>query len=347
MKTFIHIGYPKNFSSSLQAQFFSKHPEILHLGAGTGMHNYSCISPEIESLIEVYLKTAGSYTWNRDKEELRNNLHRTIHEKRHPGHNSVTISSEHLSFKYSNDSIDLESKFERLKYLFEENISFVVIIRNQWELLKSLWREYVRTGFHKTFYDFIETIYQLQDRNLYHDLNYSRTHQIIQAHFPSAAVHFMTFEKYRDKNGLVFNENTPKILSDLSHILEVSPLNLSFDNTNAALSDSVLHDMICSNVLTRHNIGNSLIESAEKHRLETWFNNVLRLDMTENEIFEDIKAKRKLIQNLSKTKRPNNLYDCNPRTFEKIQSYYTQTNKILNDELNLSLPQFYYDFASS
>ena len=203
----------------------------------------------------------------------------------------------------------------------------------------------MRTGFHKSFFDFIETIYQLQDRNLYHDLNYHRTYRVIRTHFPRASVKFMTFETYRDKNGLVFNKNTPKILSDLSDFLEVSKLDFSFENTNAALSNNVLHEMLYSNAITRHNIGNSLIESAEKHRLETWLNNVLKLDKTENEIFEDVKAKRKLIENLSKTERPKNMYGCNPRTFEKIQDYYTQTNKTLNDELNLCLPTCYYDFT--
>ncbi len=50
MSIFLHIGYPKCFSTTLQRNFFSKHPEIFYGGIGIDS-NIDFINEEYKRLM--------------------------------------------------------------------------------------------------------------------------------------------------------------------------------------------------------------------------------------------------------------------------------------------------------
>lgn len=341
MKTFIHIGFPKNFSTSLQTQYFSKHPQLLHLGSGIEK-NYGCLTDEIELLLEVYLKTANTYVFEKDKAHLKNSLSETIQNNINSNHRAVTISSEHLSFSYTNDCLDLETKMERLSFFFDGEVEFIAIIRNQWDLLKSNWKEYVRTGYPENFNYFLNSVYKYQHNNFYHDFNYLRTLHVLKNYFPEAKVWFLPFEEFRQNEELSKRNDTPVLIQTLDSILGLENFSITFENRNKAIPDCSLEYLIRLNKTARRDVSNLLLESAEVHRLEKWFNNALLLNLTEEEIFHEVKIKRENIaRSLKHKSATTQLFECDIRMKERILSYYTECNRKFSVETEIELPKAY------
>ena len=342
MKHFIHIGFPKNFSTSLQTQYFSKHPQVLHLGSGIGTKNYGCLTDEIELLLEVFLKTANTYVYEKNKAHLKECLSETIKNNINTNHRAVTMSSEHLSFSYTNDCLDLETKMERLRYFFDGQVEFIVIIRNQLDLLKSNWKEYVRTGFPGDFNYFINSAFKYQHNNFYHDFNYLRTLHVLKNSFPEAKVWFLPFEKFRQNGKLTKSNGIPVLIQTLDSILGLDNNPLSFENRNKAIPDSSLEHLMKLNKVAKHDVSNTLLESAELHRLEKWFNKALVLGLTEEEIFRDVKIKRESIARSLKFKSPTTqLFKCDSKVQERVLTYYTECNRKFSAEAKIELPQAY------
>ena len=64
MIKYIHIGYPKTLTTSLQTSFFSKHSQVLHLGVGCGSA-IDFIDDDINIALENYiLYDSGKLVYN-------------------------------------------------------------------------------------------------------------------------------------------------------------------------------------------------------------------------------------------------------------------------------------------
>ena len=70
MIRYIHIGFPKCASTALQKSFFSKHPELFHLGANAGGTAAPYINPDIQTAIDVSLRfeREAAYDAERNKQ---------------------------------------------------------------------------------------------------------------------------------------------------------------------------------------------------------------------------------------------------------------------------------------
>ena len=191
MNKYIHIGYPKNFSTSLQRDYFSKHPSIFHLGIGVDS-NIGYQDSIIDKTCEVYLKTCKYYKYESVKKNIIShfeNLFKTANLN-----NKITgISFEHFSFSFSYDSISTHQKAERLSKIFGNNTKIIMIVRNQFDLIKSLYKEYVRIGFFGDFYSFIELIYKYQDRNFVYDFRFDYVFNTYAEFFGEEKTLYVTF----------------------------------------------------------------------------------------------------------------------------------------------------------
>ena len=97
MVKYLHIGYPKNFSTSLQRDYFSNNPEIFHLGIGLG-DNLGYRDSVVDKAFEVYLKTAKGYSYNKIKGSLTKHFN-SLYEKAlsDSAYKAFGASSEHIS----------------------------------------------------------------------------------------------------------------------------------------------------------------------------------------------------------------------------------------------------------
>lgn len=334
---YIHIGFPKNFSTSLQRSYFSIHPELNHLGIGLNNNNLGYLDTTIEKALELYLKTAKDYKYKEVEPVLKKHFLECFNKAKSID-KKTGISAEHLSFSFSYDSISSQQKAERIYDLFGKGTAIIIIIRNQFDLIKSLYRESIRVGYAGSFKEYLYLFFKYQDRNYYYDIAYSNIINTYAKLFGEDAVHVLFFEKYRNKDkALTMNANNEILLiHDLNKILGVKE-SVAFNHYNEALSQSELEMKRKLNAFNPHDLSNHLLESAEKHRIHTYLEQDLNLYESEQTIYEDVLVKRKLISESKSTPDINFLdYTCNQELKDRIQDFYIRDNLKLKSFTDIS-----------
>ena len=75
------------------------------------------------------------------------------------------ISSENISSRFILEEIDPIEKFKRIQLVLPENIQFVIIFRNIWDSLRSVFYEYIKRGYSKSFDCFCNEVYLFRESN--------------------------------------------------------------------------------------------------------------------------------------------------------------------------------------
>lgn len=327
MKKFVHIGYPKNFSTSLQRNYFPVHDEIFHLGIGPGIGYADSLT---ESAFEVYLKSAKDFKYAEVKSRLQQHFSDLFSAAGASGKKVLTASSEHLSFAFANDSLGFEPKIARLAELFGADTGIIMIIRNQGDLIRSLYRESVRVGFPGSFSKYAYLLYKYQDRNFCYDFRYDLAYDVLCRYFSKNAIHVLQFEEMRAEGKLTLDkQGRTLLLAKLSDILGVHYMDIDFGHFNEALSDSVVEIKAELNVTNRHDLGNMLYETAEKHRMKSYLQDELGIHEAEEKLFEDVIMKRRLIaeaEQQAQSKQLRSDYSVDRQTGEWLSKFYTEGN---------------------
>jgi hypothetical protein len=345
LKKFIHIGYPKNFSTSLQYDFFAKHEEIFHLGIGPEL---AYADPLVDSAFEVYLKTAKEFKYAEAEAKLEKHFSELFVKAEAAGKKVITASSEHLSFAFANDSIGFKEKMARLSGLFGNDAHIILIIRNQFDLIKSLYRESVRVGFPGDFSSYVYLFYKYQDRNYCYDLRYDLVLDTLVTFFKKENIHLFIFENMRSKDGeLIRRDGKIRLLDDLGEAMGIAYHEIDFGHYNEALTDNVVREKAELNKANRHDLGNILYDTAEKHRMKYYLTTEIGLNEKQEELYGDVLMKRKLIA-LAKEKAGDKPqvkldYSVDENILRQLKSFYEQGNKLLESGHGYSLPGIYYD----
>jgi hypothetical protein len=341
MKKYIHIGYPKNFSTTLQRDFFSAHEEIYHLGIGIGS-NIGYIDKTAASLFEVFLKSSRNFHYNQYKSELKDYISGHLALAEREGKKCFTASSEHLSYAFLPESLDFEVKLGRLIDLIGEDLHIILIIRNQRDLLRSIYKEFVRTGLPYSFSDFIYNFFKFQDRNFYYDLRYDLIYETLLQYLSKEQVHIFQFEQFRDHLKI---SNIGALNATFSELMGISPLTDHVEHHNKALSDYEVHLKVNLNTKKQHDLGNGLFETAEMHRQKDYFTTYLGL---EEDFFRDVKTKRELILNAgalaqSQTNDDYRLsFSCDEKIENEIFKFYLMGNERFQNISGLKLRKEYF-----
>ncbi len=341
MKKYIHIGYPKNFSTSLQRDYFSKHPEIFHLGIGIN-NNLGYRDSIIEKAFEVYLKTCKSFKYKEVEEDLVeyfSKVFNTVEEK----YKVVGVSSEHISFAFTHDGLSSEEKAKRLKVIFGPDTKIIMIVRNQFELIKSLYRECVRVGFSGDFSKFIKLIYKYQDRNFIYDFRYDFVYELYTNLFGKENVKVLFFEDYKkEKNEMKQGDVNVQLFEDLNDFLELSNAPMELKHYNEAIPANKVLIKAKLNEQKQHDIGNHLLESAEKHRIKKYLEDDLGFFEEERKVYSDVLVKRELIERAFIDEKELELkYEADTLFIEELKEFYEKGNKRLENYLEQKLPKSY------
>mgnify|MGYP006425533973 CR=1 FL=1 len=286
-KIFIHIGYPKSFSTTLQRDFFSQHPELLFGGVGIN-DNISYANFEIEWVFEVLLKYSNSNYWYENKINakliLQNYIQNSVKDK-------IVFSSEYLSFKISPQEIDSREKMTRLKELFSDyDFEIIYIKRKPIDLIKSLYKEYIRLGYNLNYETFLEDVITFRDRNFLSDLNYKKKHNQLIDIFGKKNVHCVNFDS-------IANNPQQAINQIFSETLKIDNIRLPIFFQNQTLKEYQYRQLLDINNRYRRGISTSIFEPFEKHRNRTLFKDV-EINFDNEEIFNHVIMKRKAIESL-------------------------------------------------
>jgi hypothetical protein len=105
----------------------------------------------------------------------------------------VGFSREFFTFKFSTD-IDVAAKAERLRLAFPQEASVLLVVREQASIIRSMYKEFIRNGYARTFSEFAQWLYEQKDRNFVSCLKYDRVYEKYSDLFGAKNVHLSPFE---------------------------------------------------------------------------------------------------------------------------------------------------------
>jgi len=326
------MGYPKCFSTSLQKAFFENHPELNYGGIGVGDH-LSFANNELEFVFQSLLQHANKPFFDRNFEKGKQIIDNFLSKS-----NKTTVFSlETLVFPFS--SLDLDTIIDRINLLFEDyDVHILLVIREQFEFLKSLYGEFIRMGYPETFSKFIQWLWAFRDRNFWELLNYSQVYNLLEQKVGEGQVHVQYFETWK-------SNPEKEINAQISKLLEISNKNLPIWNDNPSLKKSEQANLLYINRQFRRGMG--------EHALYPYLNHLNRMSLerlesgySNEEVFENILTKR---LGLNKMKRlPQQpfedfykLYAPVGDILKRMQQEWKTTNKQLSARIN-TVPEAYY-----
>lgn len=342
MNKFIHIGMPKTLTSALQQEFYPKHDSIYYLGIGAG-GAIDYLDAHTEFIFETLLLYAKSGYYETQKHEAKKTLEALVKKAEAEGKQVFGMSSEWLSFNFLPDMIDNAMKVERLADLFGTDTKIIMFIRNQADLLKSLFNEYVKVGLPFTYDEFVRYTHNYKDRNFYFDLLYHHQYELYARHFSQSNIHFLPVENFRGKDKkLLVEDGKVKIVDALCRILEIDyPENFSLPHINPSLTDSELKHKISLNEKYRHEFGNLMFEHASKHRSRKYFERENAVNIPD--YYDDIKVKRFAIEQakiMAQTDPAPVSYDADTDVMKRLSHAFNASNKTLKS-YGTGLPDIY------
>lgn len=327
----IHIGGPKSLSTSLQRSFFLKHSQI-HF-AGIGYENNSYFNPDIELIFESLIKYATRTFWLKNLKTSQKAIHDFIDPKL-----LNVFSSEHLGFSFTPTALDIHEKLDRLLILFEDSCQLLFIIRNQVDLLKSLFKEFVKMGAIINFSEFIEYVYNFQDRNFYFELMSSDFIDLLKLKGFSK-LHILFFEELVENDSVNLNIY-------FEEKFQLKNENIKLLKENPSLTDLNCQKLLHINQTERREMGNGHFNPFEKHRSKALFD-FLKSGYFENEIYQDVLMKRDALQKINSIQlSEKNIFRLSSRAgmlYNRMLNDFRESNAKLQEILDRQLP-IQYDF---
>jgi hypothetical protein len=257
----LHVGFPKCMSTTLQRDFFAKHPEIAFLGWGTTNTAHGWIDDEVAALCEVgiryervlsYDAAAAAKIFDRHVEAFEADQEKKL----------ICLSSESFSFTMHFD-VDATIKAERLKRLMGDDTKVLIIIRNQLDLFRSYYFECVRGGYPGQFGDFISFHYHYLFHSILADLQYHQLLRLYSGLFGRENVKVVTME--------ALITNTEAGVRNICDHVGISHVDLSLQRHNDSNDRKFLQAIRLLNEKFPNNRGNTYFGWVDADKLKPYW----------------------------------------------------------------------------
>lgn len=213
-RTFFHIGYPKTGTTFLQKKVFPLLRGINYL--------------DHQTLNQIGFFDICNKSLDFDVDLLKSEFNEAVSDSKAPS----LISYEGLCGDVYHSAANTRTIAHRI-YDFNPNSQIIIIIRNQSDMIVSLYKQYVYQGGTMRFNDFMSST----NSSISFDLSYLNFYKMISLYkrlFGGDSVHVLLYEKLRSDGD--------SFLSDLVKILDISDqninLNISSENHNPGVSVS-------------------------------------------------------------------------------------------------------------
>lgn len=297
MKKIIHIGLSKSFSTSIQRSFFFNNSDIFYLGVGYNNNNIDYISYKIQNLFEFSLRYEKKICFLKDLKKYQKLIKKYISLGKRKKKKAIAFSVDTLSIKLNPHDIDTYEKYFRLKMLFGSDLKIILIIRNQIDQLKSIYRESVKLGYHETFNEYISRLLKYQKNFYLNDFFYDDQYLSLIQHFKKKNILILQNENYYNFRKKLHSENLSK---DIFDFLKIKEGKFKLKHYNKTLSDYVLERKRLENKKYSHDISNFTFEISEAHRLKNYFTKELKLSHIYKNPFKDVITKNKILNKVKK-----------------------------------------------
>lgn len=166
-KVLCHIGNPKAYSTSIQAYLSQNQKE---------QYSYFGFSPQqkidnwynssfVSKFLDYDLRFQSDYFYNKKPNNTLDNVEILLQDclEKEMG---IWISSETLSNRYLLEDIDISTKFNRIQDILPSNTSFVIVFRNLYQSIVSLYKELVKQRYSFDFNIFCKELYLFRESNI-------------------------------------------------------------------------------------------------------------------------------------------------------------------------------------
>ena len=246
-------------------------------------------------LVEPYLTTCREAKYREMFPGLKRAIEQTQSEAQQLGFQVAGISNEMLSFSPP-DHIDVHTKALRIRELFGSDCRIIIMIREQFSLLKSLYKEFVRQGISHTYQEFLRYQFMYQDRSFLHDLLYDKTYARYAELFGRENILILPIEDYLTHDGhLTIDGEGRSLVEKLNLFLGVKNIPLTLDHQNPSLSDVETERKRLLNLQYPHDFGRGLFSAPLIHRLQPYLEQDIGISLGDT-AYEDVRIKRKSLE---------------------------------------------------
>jgi len=344
MKKYLHIGYPKNLSTSLQTNFFALHPDLLHLGIGYNGKNLEYINDELSIYMESLLR-ARDIEFEVIKNEIGVAVKNSINREISSDYKYSGISHENLSFHFSNDEVDITQKVRRLHDLFGDDTKIIVVIRNQLDLMKSLYKESLKAGLSINFSLYIENLFMGKMHSYLQELQYNSVLDLYAERFGKHNILILPIENYR-RNGLLIKSNGRiNLIDDICAFMEIDYIPIDLGYNNVSINDRDAFQLVRINNKRRFGLSRGNYSPIDIHKYKNIFN---YYGQECARLYDEVKIKRENLDKLATidTNDKRQLdYNVDPFFLKNMKDMYLVSNNVLTDKYNVSLPDSYFDMS--
>lgn len=265
-RRYVHIGYPKAASTTIQNSFLCNHPSLYHLGNGFQGRNNTYADDGIEWVAETVLRYRKEFIYDPVATRAPFLPHFEIAEE-DDRYKAVGFSSEFFCFTLGQE-IDVAAKARRLHDIMGDNTCIIFVFREQFSLLRSLYLEMIRGGYHAPFRKFIEYTYLYQDRNWCLDFCYDKIFDVYANLFGKENICAVPFE--------VIKESQADFMNLICAGIGVEPMEKELPSLNKGREDKGFYEYLRRlNDKARHEFGGAFYEPFTVTRMRTWFHNEL------------------------------------------------------------------------
>jgi hypothetical protein len=312
MKFILHIGYPKTGTKALQYHYFSNIKEIKYLGK-------PITDNKLLKIIELSILQQDEIRFNRTK--MKQELEQVL--AKYADCERYLISDERFIFsRYNNPDRLLVAK--RLRALFG-NAKILIVIRNQFSFIKSIYIQSVKAGIFLSFGKFLD--YFLNNYPTF--ISLLRYYDMIKYYkklFGKDNVYVFCYE--------YFKEEPNKFINDISKVLEVNDIQFENKYVNKSFSLATINFKRLLNYIVRYGLGKPHFSSpARKAGERVNKKNVLYIyKVVTNILAEKFDSLFKLNSNLNFSLKHK----------EIITGLYSNQNKKICKEYGLNLKKYKY-----
>lgn len=324
---YIHLGYPKTATKTLQAHYFPYLKDIEYLGKFGKKDNFKIIKIDRKILLDLYHGRVQKIIKYKKKfsQSFYNNLKKS----------SALISAEGLtmnSFRFIKDNsynhmkiVSIHEVIDSIKTLFDSNLfnlKIILVTRCQIELIPSLYSQsyresYVNIKSLNTFKKFVNHILSHEDHPLADYFDYYALIRILEREFSAKNFLILPFEKFKTKK--------ISFLNDLAKFMSTSI-------ENGVLNSNIIENKSIEKYKEKkyHKFSISDILKLKKER----HNNVYKFSL----LNDSSNFLRLLLLNLKNPGHPILSDDQKKILFEKFRD----SNRLLSKKYNLNLENYGY-----
>ena len=337
MTIICHLGNPKAYSTSIQTMLAASGQEqFQYIGFRPSPDKADWyLNPLIAELLNFDLRYTTKFHFGQKCPEYQAYF-RQLTQQAELENKDIWISSENLSMRAIMEEIDPQEKFARLQQVLPDGVTFVLIFRNIWASLRSLYSEFTKMGYSKSFAYFTDEAYLFRRANFLYSLLPGHLLAALQQELTGTnriAYHFL------DNDPAVSGEKLHAFLSGLRPDTRLKPLK----NINSSQEKSGTSE---SRAASNSQAGSTLDSSGliENHRA-FWHLDREHQQSLDRHIWGKLRQNKKNNQTAGQSAQAQEKLSCSARLTAFIQDIYPQDQALLADGADSDYHNLWLDLS--